>query len=101
MNNSVKNCESAGFVRPVSVGMRYRTSDDVKDGFGNRTGSCRDYTLPRAHTDYVVKLWIKRHTEIGPVLEVKTFCHMESKFKTPPRLEIIPMLGGHMPRPKP
>ena len=34
MNNSVKNCEPAGFIRPVSVGMRYRTSDDVKDGFG-------------------------------------------------------------------
>ena len=57
--------------------MRYRTTDDVKDGFGSRTGSCRKYTSPRAHPDSPVKLWIKRDTEIGPVLEVKTFCHLD------------------------
>ena len=46
-------------------------------GFGNPTASCREYTLPRAHQDSVVKLWTKRHADIGPVLEVKAFCHLD------------------------
>ena len=25
----------------------------------------------------MVKLWIQKYTEIGPVLEVKTFCHLD------------------------
>ena len=33
--------ESAGFPRPVSVGMHCRTSDDMNDGFANLTASCR------------------------------------------------------------
>ena len=49
--------ESAGFMRSVSVGMYYRTGDDVNDGFGNLTASCREWTLLRAHQDSVVKLW--------------------------------------------
>ena len=70
-------CGSAGFIRPVSVGMYCRTSDDMNDGFGNLTASCREKTPPRAHQDSVVKLWIQRYTEIGPVLELKTFCHLD------------------------
>ena len=60
-------CDLAGFTRPVSVGMYYRTSDDVNDEFGNLTASRRKYTLLRARQDSVVKLWIQRHREIGPV----------------------------------
>ena len=69
--------ESAGFMRPVSVEMSYRTSDDVNDGFGNLSASCREYTSPRARRDIVVKLWLRKHTGIGPVLEAKTFCHLD------------------------
>ena len=69
--------ESAGFIRAVSVGMYYRTGDDVNDGFGNLTTLRREYTLLRVHRDSVVKLWIQTHTEIGPVLDVKTFCHLD------------------------
>ena len=69
-------CESAGFIRPVSVGMYYRTSDFLNDGFGHLTASCREHTPHRAHQDSVLKLQIQRHTEIGPVLDVKTFCHL-------------------------
>ena len=69
--------ESAGFTRPVSVGMYYRTGDDVNDGFGNLTTLRREYTLLRVHRDSVVKLWIKTHTEIEPVLDVKIFCHLD------------------------
>ena len=70
-------CESARFIRPVSVGSYHGTSDDINDGFGNLTASCREYTPPRSRPDSVVKLWRKNLTEIGPVLEVKTFCHLD------------------------
>ena len=69
-------CESAGFIRPISVGMYHTTNDDMNDGFGNLTASCREYTLLRSHQDFVVKLWIQRYTEIGPVLEVTPLCHL-------------------------
>ena len=36
--------ESVGLIRPVSVGMYYRSGDDMNDGFGNLTASCREYT---------------------------------------------------------
>ena len=68
--------ESARFVRPVSVEMYHRTSDDVYDGFPNLTASCREFSLLRAHRASLVKLWIHEQTEIGPVLGVKTFCYL-------------------------
>ena len=55
--------EEAGFTRPVSKGMYYRTGEDVNDGFGNLIASCREYTLPRTHRDVEVKLWIQKYTE--------------------------------------
>ena len=51
----------------------------MNDGFGNLTASCREYTLPRAHQDSVVKLWIQKYREIGPVLGVKTFGHLHKQ----------------------
>ena len=86
-NNSAI-CESDGIIRPVSVGMYYRTSDDMNDRFGSLTASCREYTLPRAHQDFVVKLWIQKYDETGPVLESKIFCHLRGGI---PRLQ--PLCG--------
>ena len=93
--------ESAGLMRRVSVKMRYRTIEHVKDGFGNRTGSCREYTLPREDQNSGVELWIEGNTEIGPVFEVRRFCHLhvcgiESLIL--PHLEIIPSHGCHITR---
>ena len=87
--------ESAGFMRPVSVALRCRTSDDVKDGFGNRTGSCRECTLLRTHQNSVVKLRIKKDTQrsdqfLKSRLSV-TLTFMESKFRSPLHLEMTPM----------
>ena len=67
-------CEEAGFKRPVFKGMYLRTSEDVSDGFGNLIASCRECSQLRAHQDSVVKLWIHRYTEIGPVRDVKIIC---------------------------
>ena len=36
-----KNCEDASFWKRLSIGMRYKTSADVDDGFGDRTPACR------------------------------------------------------------
>ena len=55
--------------------MYYRTGEDVNDGFGNLTASCREYTLSRTHRDSEAKLGIFKYTEIGPVLDVKVICH--------------------------
>ena len=57
--------------------MYYRTSDDMNGGFGNLTASCREFTLLCAHQDSMVKPWIQKYTEIGPVLDVKTFCPLD------------------------
>ena len=75
-SNSVK-LESAGFMRLVSVALRYRNIQEVDDGFGDRTRSCREITLSHGDPRSAVKLWIKSCTEIGPVLEVITICHIE------------------------
>ena len=82
--------ESAVFRKPVSVGMYHRTSDDMNDGFGNLTASCRLDTLLCLHQDSVVKLRLSRRAEIGTVLEVKTCCYFDVH-----RIEIqIPYTSG-------
>ena len=67
--------EQAGFITPVSKVMNYRTGADVNDGFGNLIATYREHTLSQTHQDSVVKLWIQRFSEIGPVLDVKIICH--------------------------
>ena len=50
LSNEIKilqACESAGFMRKVSIGQYFKTMHDVDDGFGGTTGTCREYTLPR------------------------------------------------------
>ena len=46
-----QTCESDGFIRTVYIGQYFRTVHDVNDGFGGKTGSCREYTLPRDDQD--------------------------------------------------
>ena len=72
-----KVCESAGFIRRVSVGMHYKTIHDVNDGFEGSTGACREYTLSHEDPESEVQLWIHEHTRIGPVLQVKTTCYLD------------------------
>ena len=97
--------ESAGFLRRVSVGMHYRTIQDVDDGFGDRTRACRKYMLPRDDSNSVINLWIKGHTEIGPVLQVKTICHLDiypNRDSEPLHIWTrFQILGCDIPRPEP
>ena len=37
----------------------------------------REYTFPRDGLNSVIKLWIEGRTGIGPVLQVKTICHLD------------------------
>ena len=96
--------ESAGFMRRITVGIRYRTIEDVNDVFEKRTGSCRNYTLPPDDLDFEIKLWIKDNTDFGPFLEVHTICFFDVNgiaILIPPRLDTIQFLGGNIPRSKP
>ena len=72
-----KACESVGFMRQISVGMLYKTIQDVVDGFEGKTGACRDCTLPREDPKSEIIAWIGGHTTIGPVLQVKTTCRLD------------------------
>ena len=65
-----KTCESARFMRRVSVRLHYKTIHDLNDGLEGRTGACREYTKPRDDPGSEIKAWIGGHTEIGPVLQV-------------------------------
>ena len=49
----------------------------MNDGIGDRTGACREYTLPRDDPNSVIKLWIKGQRGMSPVLQVKTSCHLD------------------------
>ena len=42
---------SGGFMRTVPIGQYFRTIHDVDDGFGPKTGSCREFTLLGDHQD--------------------------------------------------
>ena len=93
----------AGFIRPVSKGMYHRTSEDVSDGFGHLIASCRECSQLRAPQDSVVKLWIHRYTEIGPVRDVKIICRngrhgIEIQISSSWRQQQC--LDGHIQRPK-
>ena len=51
--------------------MYYRISDNMNDGVGHPKASCREYTKSRTHQDSVTQPWIKSHTEIGLIRDVK------------------------------
>ena len=70
-------CESAGFMRKVSIGQYFKTIHDVEDGFGGKTQACREYTSLRDHQDSEPVAWIGGHTKIGPVLQVKVICCLD------------------------
>ena len=70
-------CDSAGFVREVSIEQYFLTIHDANDGFGGNTGSCREYTLPRDDQDSELSGWIRGHTKIGPVRQVRVTCCLD------------------------
>ena len=61
-------------MRKVSIGQYFRTIHDVNDGFGGKRGSCREYTLPRGDQYSEPTGWIRGHTRIGPVCQVRVIC---------------------------
>ena len=50
-----------------------------------RAAACREYTLPRDEETSQPKGWIQRNTQIGPVLEVATFC-LHGKYRVAIRI---------------
>ena len=47
---------------------------DVNDDVGGKTGSCREHTLLCDHQDSQPTGWIRGHTRIGSVRQVKVIC---------------------------
>ena len=91
--------EEAGFKRPVSKGLYYRTKD-VNDGNGNFIASCTEYTQPRTHRDSEIKLWVQKTQRSDQFVMSKLsviMADMESKFKSPLHLETTPMFGWSYP----
>ena len=87
-----KICESAGFIRRVSVRMHYITVHHVNDGFEGSTGDCREYTLTRDDPESEVKHWIYGQATFGPVLQVKTTCCLDfwgNEIEIPPHQETV------------
>ena len=64
-------CEDATFARRVSIGMWYKTVADLGDGFGDRTPACREFSYPRADSEYRIHAAIPGRTFIGPVLQIR------------------------------
>ena len=65
-----KLCSNAGFSKNIEKGQFFITLDD--DQLDSLKGSCREYTLPRSDESLHVRGWIRGHTKIGPVLDVKS-----------------------------
>ena len=78
-----KAFESAGFMKRVSIRMYYKTIHDVNDGFGGKSGACREHTLLREDPDSEVIAWIGGHRRIGPVLQVKKNVALINTASTP------------------
>ena len=68
-----KLCSNAGFSKNIEKGQFFIRLDD--DQLDSLKGSCREYTLPRSDESHHVRGWIRGHTKIGPVLDVKVCYH--------------------------
>ena len=100
MNNSIQSVNQLDSVDQSRLECYYRTSDDMNDGFGSLTASCREYTLRRAHQISVVKLPEKDLQRSDQFLKSRLsviLTIMESKLRCLQRLEITPMFGWSYP----
>ena len=49
----------------------------MDDGFGGKTGSRGECTLLRDHQDSEPVGWIRGHTRIGPVHQIRVMCCLD------------------------
>ena len=70
-------CETAAFMRKVSPGQCFRTIHDIDDGFGGKTGACRESSLLRDHDNCEPVGWIKGFAQIGRVIQVRATCYLD------------------------
>ena len=64
-------------MRKVFPGQCFKTIHEIDDGFGCKTGACREYTLPRDHDDSEPVEWIRGFAKIGPVIQVRVAYYSE------------------------
>ena len=80
----IKICTDAGFLTTVGVGQYFMT----KDTQFTDSVACRECTLPRDENSSEPKGWVRRNTEIGPLLEVTT-CNLQGKYGVEIRIESV------------
>ena len=68
-NRVIKICTDAGYLTTVDVGEYFITKDTEEFSQFTDSVACREYTLPRDDKSSEPKGWIRKNTEIGPVLE--------------------------------
>ena len=83
-----------GSILSVSAGIHYRIIYAIMDGVRNLTSVLqRECMLLRAPQKSVVQLWISRHEEMGPFLDVQIMDHLkfllDSRFNSPLHMESI------------
>ena len=64
----------AGFLNVVEIGQYFMTKDTAEILQFTDAVACLEYTLPRDEEASEPKVWIRRNTKIGPVLEVAACC---------------------------
>ena len=67
-----KLCSDAGFLREIGNGQLCIT---IEEGSEVMQTACREYTQPRNLKTSRPRGWIRSNTEIGPVLDVKSYPH--------------------------
>ena len=67
-----KLCKDAGFLKEIENGQFFIT---IEEGSEVMQTACREYTQPRNLTTSRPRGWIRSHTKIGPVLDVKLYPH--------------------------
>ena len=96
-------CEQAGFIRPVSEGMYYRTGVNVNDRFGNLIASCREKhylgLIEILKSNFGFKS-IQRSVQFVMSKSSAIMAGMDLKSKSTLHLETTPLFGGHIQRPK-
>ena len=68
-----KLCSDAGFMKNFGKGQFFFTLGEEEPD--DMQTLCREYTLPRDQETSRARGWIRGNTKIGPVWDVKVYCH--------------------------
>ena len=94
LDQLIKICTYAGFLKTVGVGQYLMTKQIDEFSQFTESVACREYTLPRDDKSTDPKGWIQGNTKIGPVLEVAT-SYLQGKHGVEIRTESVNTDNSH------